>query len=206
MSKEHCQDCRYWSEADEEAPLEVPDAVESYCRRFPPSLVADPDGSAFRCMGFTHPVVMHDHWCGEFKAREGGDTDAREWKIEVHGMPAKATTRVDEAARTIYVELATMTVEVKHPYTGEKSLAWVCMPTHSATLKDFEGYPVTALGLSTRATNCLRAHEINTVGEIYAHGRLLNIPNLGLAAAMEISDALVAKGLPATYHGRRPRS
>lgn len=59
------------------------------------------------------------------------------------------------------------------------------------------------LGLTMRAANCLRAHNIYTVGEIYAYGQILKIPNMGPKLAAEISEALVRKGWEPVYEDPR---
>lgn len=56
------------------------------------------------------------------------------------------------------------------------------------------------LGLSVRATNCLRADGIDTIGQLIERLRessyyLIKVPNIGKRTEREIKDALKSKGL-----------
>lgn len=56
------------------------------------------------------------------------------------------------------------------------------------------------LDLSTRATNCLRAEGIETIGQLIEQLRessyyLIKVPNIGKRTEREIKDALRSRGL-----------
>jgi DNA-directed RNA polymerase alpha subunit len=56
------------------------------------------------------------------------------------------------------------------------------------------------LGLSVRASNCLRSEDIETIGQLIERLRdnpfyLKKVPNVGKITEREIKDALRAKGL-----------
>lgn len=57
--------------------------------------------------------------------------------------------------------------------------------------------PISALGLTTRAANCLKAESIDTIGQLLQWSRsgLNKIPNCGRRTVQEIEDALAVVGL-----------
>jgi DNA-directed RNA polymerase alpha subunit len=56
---------------------------------------------------------------------------------------------------------------------------------------------IDVLNLSARGSNCLRAENINTVGELIAmtEGQLLRTPNIGRITVRLIKEALESRGL-----------
>ena len=57
--------------------------------------------------------------------------------------------------------------------------------------------PIAALDLSVRASNCLEAEGIQTIGEVVArsHDELMNLPNFGRTSLREITRKLEEMGL-----------
>lgn len=60
---ERCASCKFFQPLVSNGAVMIDQPIPGYCRRFPPTAVAAPDGSFPSCL----VQIPGDAWCGEYK-------------------------------------------------------------------------------------------------------------------------------------------
>lgn len=66
----------------------------------------------------------------------------------------------------------------------------------ASLVPEYMSWPIEKLELNIRVYHCLMAEKIKTIGEMYAKGNLLELPNIGRTSLAQINHALLQLGLP----------
>jgi DNA-directed RNA polymerase subunit alpha len=137
-------------------------------------------------------------------ARVGQVTDYDKLILEVWTdgsiSPAAAVARASEILRSsvhVFLPAAALTAVVADEEEKVVPAAGVLQPVVPGKLKDMAEQPVEMIELTVRASNCLKAAKIKTIGELISktEEELLGFKNFGKKSLEEIKERLTELGM-----------
>jgi DNA-directed RNA polymerase subunit alpha len=137
-------------------------------------------------------------------ARVGQVTDYDKLILEVWSdgsiSPADAVSQAAEilkGAVHVFVPAPALGASAATPASSDAAAPVTLRPEPTGKLKDMVGQPVDMIELTVRASNCLKAAKIRTIGELISktEEELLGFKNFGKKSLEEIKERLTEMGM-----------